>query len=364
MHPAAKIAMLEVLDGPAGNPSSAHQQGRMARAIIDEARDQLASVAGFSGGQVVFTSGGTESNNLAILGRLTARAGSALFSAIEHPAVAVPMRSQGGIECVVEPSGTLDVAAFQAVLESMGSSISLVSIMAVNNELGTIQPLGEVIRLARELAPNAVVHVDAVQALRWLDLRSFLESADLVSLSAHKFGGPQGVGALLVRDRSMISARALGGGQERELRSGTQNVAGIAAMGVAAVAADLERDELVSRIAACRDAFVAAVLAGTARSMLTVPSAVAGMAHLCFAGIDSEALLFLLDENSVAASAASACASGAVKASGVLGALGVDPEWASGAVRFSFGPEATPEIALTAAGIVGQCVSRLREFPR
>ncbi len=351
------------LVGWAANASGAHHRARAARRAVEEARDTLADVLGVGRNEIVFTSGGTEADDLAITGHLTRRPGPAVCSAIEHPAVSEPLVAAGGLLVSVDRNGLVDI---DHLADSIGPDTSLVSIMCVNNEVGTIQPLAAVAELVRERSPDAALHTDAVQALSWVDLRPVCRMVDLVSLSAHKFGGPTGVGACIIRNRVDVAPRQRGGGQEQERRGGTLNVAGIVGMAAAAAVTDAERLPEIERIGALRDHFVDAVVTTVPHVVPTVPhplgtdvAVVAGTAHLCFVGHESEEILFLLDEAGVCASAASACASGAQQRSHVLAAMGVDPDAARGAVRFSFGYDTTRGDIDSAIGIVADTIARL-----
>jgi cysteine desulfurase len=235
--------------------------------------------------------------------------------------------------------------------------------MAVNNEVGSVSSLREVAALVRRLAPRALLHSDAIQAVTWLDLRGLTDSVDLLSLSAHKFGGPKGVGVLMVRDHVTLEPLLRGGGQERERRSGTHNVAGIVAMATALQIADARRADDVSRIAALRDRLVDGLVCTVPDTIETVPrhAKVAGSAHVCFAGVDSESLLFLADEAGVCASAASACASGAMEPSHVLAAMGAPRTHAGGALRLTLGWTSTDDDVDHALDVLPRAVARIRE---
>jgi cysteine desulfurase len=228
-----------------------------------------------------------------------------------------------------------------------------------------VQPLDELAALTRRLAPGALLHTDAVQAFAWLDLARAAACADLVAVSAHKFGGPKGVGALVVRPAARARMRPIlhGGGQERDLRSGTHNVPGIVAMAAAATAAAAERDEVNRRVTALRDRLADRILAGVAGAAETTPrdGRVPGICHLTFSGLDAEELLVLLDRAGVAASAGSACASGAREPSHVLRAIGMEPAEARSSVRFSLGYGTTGAEVDRAAGAVIEAVAALRD---
>ncbi len=351
-------AMLPHLGGGFANPSGSHRLARQARRAVDEARDVVAECLGVDAGEIVFTSGGTESDNAAIAGVLRRDGGTALCPATEHHAVLGPVEHLGGRAVVVDAQGRVDLGALAAALDD---DVRLVSVMAVNNETGTIQPLSEVARLVRRLAPRAVVHTDAVQAPLWLDLRPLAAASDLLSLSAHKFGGPKGVGVLRIRAGLILEPLLHGGGQERDRRSGTHNVAGIAGAARALQLADAERDETVARVGELRDRLADALVGAVGAVELVERRAkVAGNAHVCFPGVENEALLVLADRAGLCASAASACASGAMEPSHVLAAMGVERSVAGGALRMTLGRETTSADVDAAIRIVGGAVARLR----
>jgi cysteine desulfurase len=362
--------------GRFGNPSGAHSTARSARAAIDDARDTVASHLGGAGREVVFTGGGTEALNLAITGSIEARAAGTrsevpvvITSAIEHDAVrntAAWLAAVGRVRHLVAPvsaDGVLDLDALRGLLAK--PRVAVVAVMAVNNEIGTVQPIPEVVAATREIAPGALVVVDAVQAAAWCDVACDCAGADLVAVTGHKLGGPQGVGALLVREGTAIEPILHGGGQERDRRSGTHNVAGIVGFASAMSAAAEDRGMRNERLAILRDRLVEGLLAA-------VPSAhesgdrarkIAGNAHLCIDGVESEELLVLLDRDGVAASAGSACASGALHVSPVLLAMGVTPERANGALRLSLGHTSTGSDIDHALDVIPRAVSRLRGAP-
>ena len=359
MRPEALEAMLAFYGERFGNPSGSHRVARDARRAIDEARDVVASCLGSRPGEVIFTGCGTESDSLAILGVQRIRGGVAVCPAVEHHAVLDVVTNSGGRVIAVDRLGSVDLDALR---DSLDASVSVVSVMAVNNEVGTITDLAEVASVVRRYAPNAALHTDAVQAATWLDLRALTRVVDLLSLSAHKFGGPKGVGLLYVRDGIRLDPMMRGGGQEHERRSGTHNVAGIVAMARALQVTDARRGNDIARIGALRDRLVDGIRSEIDDVVETVPRQrkVAGSAHLCFPGIDSESLLFLLDDAGVCASAASACASGAMEPSHVLSGMGVPRERALGAVRLTVGSTTTEAEIERAVGVVAAAVRRLR----
>jgi cysteine desulfurase len=358
MRPAAVEAMLPFFSERFANPSGSHRFARDARRAIDEARDVVAELVGVRPGEVVFTGCGTEADNTVVMGV----AGRAVCPAAEHHAVLHPVELRGGSVVGVDGAGHVDLDQLEQVL---GPDVALVSVMAVNNEVGTVTDLEAVAQLVRRHAPQALFHTDAVQAPSWLDLRRLAPLVDAMSLSAHKFGGPKGVGVLTVREGVAVAPLIHGGGQERERRSGTHNVAGIVALAVALAETDAQRDVEKARIAGLRNRLVDGLLESVDGVVETVPRErkVAGAAHVCFDGIESESLLFLLDEADVCASAASACASGAMEPSHVLAAMGVDAGLAGGALRMTLGRTTGEADVERAVEVVSESVTRLRRLP-
>src|SRR5438105_11835250 len=359
MCPEAVEAMLPFLTERFGNPSGSHAVAREARKALDEARDVVAECLGAEPGEVVFTGGGTEADNLAIVGTHAARGGRAVCTAVEHHAVLHACAAVGGDVAAVGADGVVDVSLLP---NQLGPDVSVVSVMLANNEVGTVQPLDAVAAVVRDQSPEAVLHTDAVQACPWLDVAALARPADLVAVSAHKFGGPKGVGALVVRDGTRVAPIIHGGGQERDRRSGTYNVAGIVGMSAAMRATVAGRVETVGRIARLRDRLADGLLASVSGAEETGDRAtkIAGNCHLSFDGIESEALLVLLDGAGVCASAGSACTSGAVEPSHVLTAMGVPAERAVGSLRLSLGATTTDADIDLALDAVPDAVDRLR----
>ncbi len=329
LRPEAREAMLAALD-QGGNASSIHAEGRAARQVIEAAREQMAAALGCLPQMVTFTSGGTEANNIAIKGAPVARI---IVSAVEHPAVMAAAEATGKpVQVVpVHANGVIDLDALQAALTD-GEGRALISVMLANNETGVLQPITEVSRVAA--GHDALIHCDAVQALGKMPVRFAMLGADLVSFAAHKLGGPQGVGALLVRDGLALEALTHGGGQELRRRPGTENMAGIAGFGAAVAAAQNE-----SHIKDLRDAFEAE-LQGFAPKTVVFGSRAQRLPNTCcFAipGITAELALMSLDLDGVAVSSGSACSSGKVTGSHVLKAMGADDDLAACAMRVSLG---------------------------
>ncbi len=367
VRPQALDALQAWLGQPRGNPSGTHHLARQARRALDDARDVLAETLGCGPGDLVFTAGGTEADNLALFGvadALAVQDGVApvlACSAVEHHAVLDPVLRLGGTILPVDRYGRVEPGALD---ETLPRNTALVSVMAANNEVGTINDLAAVVAaVAARTDGRALVHTDAVAAFAWLDLRQRIAGVDLLTLSAHKFGGCQGVGLLMARPGVPLRARLLGGGQERDRRSGTQNVAGIVAMAAAAAVTVAERDATVERVGGLRDRFVDALgdrLDAVHETVSDRGLKVASNAHVCFSGVLSEELLFLLDRAGLCASAASSCASGAINVSHVLAAMGVDAEQGRGALRFTLGWTTTHEDVDRATEIVVDAVSHLR----
>lgn len=370
VRPEVAEAMAPFLAGDFGNPSGSHGIARRARRALDDAREQLAAVLGCEPGEIVFTSGGTEADNLAVTGVALGAVGSGAesplvcCSAVEHPAVIEPVRWLGGLELPVDRDGVIDLGTLEAVLAVEQERVVLVSVMLANNETGVLQPLGEVTRIAAEHAPGALVHTDAVQGLAWLDLAVEAAPADLVSVSAHKIGGPKGAGALVVRKgaRERLTPMLRGGPQERNLRAGTPNLPGIVGFARAAGLAAAERTAAAERVARLGGLLLAGILSAVPDAVPAVRGAerLGSIVNLGFPGVEAEELLVLLDELGVAASAGSACASGALEPSPVLLAMGVAAGDARGFVRFSLGPETTEPELSAACAAVAEAVERLR----
>lgn len=365
LRPEARAAMEPFGDALFANPSGSHRFAREARRAVDEARDEIAALVGCAPGEVVFTSGGTEADNAAVLGAVRARGGTAVCPAAEHHAVLHCVEHAAGVVTAVDPLGRTDPEHLASVLTGIDDP-AVVSVMAVNNETGAVNDLAAVSAAVRRAAPGAVVHTDAVQAACWIDLRTLWPHVDAMSLSSHKFGGPKGAGVLVVRDGVRLEPLLMGGGQERDRRSGTHNVAGIVGTAASLRETDRHRTAECARIGALRDRLVAGITAGAEGASATLPvdAAVPGIAHLCIEGLENEALLFLLDRDGICASAASACASGAMEPSHVLAAMGVPVTRARGSLRLSLGHTTTEAEIDAAVGSVTAAASRLREAAR
>jgi cysteine desulfurase len=369
MRPEAIAAMEPYLRGTFGNPSGGHAVARAAKTALEEAREEIAELLGAAPAEVVFTGGGTEADNLAVKGaaraaRTSGVADAVVVTAFEHKGVlaAADRLARDGFRTVrvgVTAGGIVDLDSLAAALDDR---TAVVSVMLVNNEVGTIQPLAEVAELVRARAPHAALHTDAVQAVPWLDVAQAAASADLVAVSAHKFGGPKGTGALVVRAGTKLEPIIEGGGQESGLRSGTSNVAGAVAMAAALRAACATRAADTTRIAALRDRLVEGLLEAIPSAFENGDRArkVAGNAHVGFEGVEAEALLVALDTAGICAAAGSSCSSGATEPSHVLAAMGFSPERARASVRFSFGASSIGADVDAALTVVPAAVARLR----
>lgn len=321
--------MIAAMDGAQANPASIHAAGRQARAAVEKAREQVAAMVGAAPAQVIFTSGGTEANNLALHGWL----GTVLTSAIEHDSVlaAAPQAER----LPVDSGGLLDLVVLEQRLAAAASPI-LLSVMLVNNEAGIIQPMAEIAALAQRY--KAVLHCDAVQAAGKMTLDFAALGVSMLTLSAHKIGGPQGVGALVMAEKTPLQPLLRGGGQEKRRRAGTENLLGIIGFGQASELAheDMARQ---SQLAAWRDAFEAKILAAAPEAQIVgqdVPR-VANTSCVILPGVAASTQLMALDLAGFAVSSGAACSSGKVAPSHVLRAMGYDQMLAAAAIRVSLG---------------------------
>jgi cysteine desulfurase len=358
-------AMLPFLTDSFGNPSSAHSYGRAARGALDEAHERVAARLGVQGREVVFTSGGTEANNLALKGAAwagKARGHRIVTSSIEHHAVGHTLRylEKFGFEVVelpVDRYGRVDPDQLEAALND---KTILVSIMLANNEVGTIQPIAEIAARVRT-RKGVVLHVDAIQAAPHIDLDLAALDADLVSLSAHKFEGPKGVGALFVRHGTHILAQQQGGTQERHRRAGTENVAGAVGFAAAYELSCAERRETVARLRRQRDRLAAAVLAVPGVEPTGHPKdRLPGHLSIVARDTDGSSVAMSLDLEGIACSVGSACTTGSTEVSHVLTAMGYPEDEARGALRLSLGRMTTDDEVAAASDVVPRVVASMR----
>jgi len=370
LRPEVAQAMADAQAEPLGNPTGSHRPAQRARRLLEESRDEVADFLGRSPREIVFTSGGTESANLAVFGLLSegiddGRAQSVVCSAIEHPAVlescrAVAKSGVDVLELAVDASGVVQLDALE---KSMEQRPVFVAVMTANNETGVVQPLVDVVTLVRSTNDMTCVVTDAVQATPFLDLSELTSASDLVALSAHKVGGPVGVGVLAAGPRANLRALHYGGGQEQDRRSGTQNAVGAVGLATALRLAAQERQVMTVRVAGLRDRLADGLLGAIESVHRTVPVGVPvlpGHLHVCLSGIEREELLVALGEHGVCASGGSSCASGALQPSHVLSAMGVPADLSQGAIRFTLGRDTSEADIDRALAIVPEVVGRLR----
>jgi cysteine desulfurase len=365
--PEVKEAMLDALEREFGNPSSVHAFGRDARALVETARERLAQAVGASPAEIYFTGGGTEADNLALKGvasKLRAQGNHLVTTSIEHHAVLDAARrlAKDGFEVSDVPVDASGVVDPEAVVDALRPATILLSVMSVNNEIGTIQPLAAVAESVKEANPRTVVHTDAVQALGNIVVDLHAWGVDLAAFAAHKLGGPKGVGALFVRSGVPVEALIHGGGQERGMRSGTLNVPGIVGFGIAAEIAAKEVHEKSDRLAALRGRLLEGIRGSVPDVLVNgdLEARVAGNINVCIPGTDGETLLLLLDQAGIACSSGSACASGALDPSHVLLAIGVPRDVAKGSLRFSLGRSSTQADVDAVAAVLPKIVERAR----
>ncbi len=368
VRPEVLEAMLPYLGREAfGNPSSAHRFGRTARAGLEEAKRTIAECLGVEPGQVIFTSGGTEADNLAIIGSaLAARDRGGPFrvavSAVEHKAVlaaAHAVQHLGGEEILVGVSAS-GIVEEEALDEVLARGVALVSVMWVNNEVGTVQPIARLAERCR--AAGVCFHSDAVQAFGKVPLSLSDAGCTLLTISGHKIGAAKGVGALIVRDRAAVEAIIHGGGQQYGIRPGTENVPGIVGLGRAVELAAAEQAESAARLGALRDELERRVLAIVPDAVINAWQAERAphVSSVSIPGTDSEALLMHLDLAGIACSSGSACSTGAIEPSHVLTAMGVPRELGIAALRFSFGKDNTAEDVDAVIGALPKIVEKVR----
>jgi len=357
-------AMAPALRATYGNPSSAHWFGQQARAAIDEAREQVALLLGAAPAEIVFTASGTESDNMALRGAVTAAKAprrKVVVTAIEHHAVLHVAQALGREGWPVEtvralPGGVVDMDELRAKVDG---ETALLSMMLANNETGVIQPVAEAAAWAH--GRGALVHCDAVQAAGKIPVDAASLGVDLLTISAHKLYGPKGVGAIYVKRGTPLRAFVQGGSQERNRRAGTENVAGIVGMGVAARLAREDLAEDASRLSALRDRLEARLLALPGARRNGDGPRVPNTSNLTFAGVDAHSLLLALDLMGIAVSTGAACSAGGAELSHVLRAMGLSVEDVQASLRFSVGRPTTEGEVERAAAAVAQCIERQKQ---
>lgn len=365
LRPEAREAMAPYLGAEAfGNPSSLHAEGQRAKRALDEARERVASSLGAEFSEIAFTGGGSEADNMALVGVMLAnraRGNHLVVSAIEHEAVlrtAAFLEGLGFEASYVIPDGD-GVIEPDAVARALRPETVLVSVMHANNEIGTIQPVREIAAVAH--AAGAWFHTDAVQSYGQIDVDVKALGVDLLAVSAHKIYGPKGVGALYVRDGVPIESLIHGGGQERERRAGTENVAGIAGFAEAVRWSQAEKADEAARITVLRDRFIQELMAACPECRLNgdAQRRLPGNVNVSFPGRDAETMLLALDMAGIAASSGSACTSGSIEPSHVLQALGLSDTEIGATIRFSLGRSTTEEDVLETVRRVREIVARL-----
>lgn len=365
MDPRVLDVMMPYLTTAYGNPSSLHYFGQQARAAVQTARSQVAHCLGVKGEDLVFTSGGTEADNLAILGFLRANypdGGHLITTAVEHHAVLRTFQAleQKGYDVTYVPVEADGRVTAEAVAQALRDDTVLISVMYANNETGMIQPIDAIGALARQ--KGIAFHVDAVQAFGYVTIRPLEQGIDMLTVCSHKIYGPKGVGALYIRHGLQVAAEAYGGPQEHRLRAGTENVAAIAGFGKAAELLEAERDDRVLAARRLTDTVYDRLIKGDARFHLNgrrnhvLPNII----DFSVDGVDSAILLIALDLQGLAVSAGSACEAGAVEASHVLQAMGIEEKWLRSSIRLSVGKENTLDEIKRAVAIIGDAVRKSR----
>ncbi len=371
IHPAAVEAMTAQL-ATTGNPSSLHASGRHARRVVEESREKIAQALNCRPGEVVFTSGGTEADNLALKGLYWSRRNvddrrrRVLTSAVEHHAVLDSVFWLGehegaSVELLpVDRTGRLDLDALRETIERDPESVSLVSVMWANNEVGTLQPIADVVQIAA--AHGIPVHTDAVQAVGAVPVDFAASGVDALTLTGHKLGGPYGVGALVVRREVEVTPLVHGGGQERDIRSGTIDTPAIAGFAAAVELAVKNQADHADRVATLRDDLVRRVreLVPDAEPNGDVEHRLPGNAHLSFPGCEGDSLLMLLDARGIECSTGSACSAGVPQPSHVLLAMGASDEQARSSLRFTLGRTTTEADVDALVDAIGPVVERAR----
>ncbi|MCE2469150.1 MAG: cysteine desulfurase [Dehalococcoidia bacterium] len=371
VSPEALAAMRPYFSDAYGNPSSLYELAQQSRHALDEARERCARVLGARTGEIVFTSGGTESDNAAVVGAafaLRAKGGHVVTTAIEHHAVlhACDLLESLGFEVTRLPVSRDGLVSVEDVVAAVTERTAVVSVMLANNEIGTIQPVAEIAARvkarAKELGSAIVVHTDAVQGAGYLDLNVNRLGVDMLSLSAHKFHGPKGVGLLYIRRNTPFTPTQVGGAQERDRRAGTENVPAIVGMSVALEAAERERDASVAAVAALRDRLIGAVRERIPDARLNghPVGRLPNNANFSFPGVEGEPLLLGLDLAGVAASSGSACTAASLEPSHVLLSLGMRADLARASLRLTLGPGNTAEEVDYAAESIVTLVAKLR----
>ena len=370
LHPAVADAMVAALREEFGNPSSVHHFGQRAKAAVDQARSALAALIGADPSEVVFTSGGTESDNFAIRGTAEARERGGrrrlIASAIEHEAVLNTLKAlaRHGSETTLLPVDDSGIVSPDDLRAAMREDTALVSVMHANNEIGTIQPIADLARVAHER--GALFHTDAVQSVGRIPVDVKTLGVDLLSISAHKFYGPKGVGAIWIRRGLRILPSSTGGKQERNRRAGTENVAGIVGMGAAAEVGRARMADERARMAGLRDRLEDGILRAVPRTVVNGARTprLPNTTNISFERVEAESLLIALDLDGIAVSTGSACSSGTLEPSHVLKAMGLPTHRTQNSIRFSLGAANTEADVDRAVSVLPGIVEKLRNLTR
>ena len=363
--------MVKVMMEDYGNPSSLHMKGVEAEKYIKESKDIIAKLLKVDAKEIIYTSGGTESNNLAIIGAAMAnkRAGNRIItSAIEHPSVLATMKylEDNGFEVIYLPVDSNGVVDMEALKEAMTKETIFVSVMHVNNEIGAIEPVSEISKYIKSVNQEVVFHVDAIQSFGKLVVQPKKMGIDLLSVSGHKIHGPKGIGFLYASSKVKLKPIIFGGGQQKGMRSGTENVPGIAGIGLAAKEAYENFEEKISKMIELKDYFIDRV---TSIENVTVNSSkgAEGAPHIisvCFLGVRSEVMLHSLEDKEIYISSGSACSSNKPSVSATLKGIGLKPEQIDSTVRFSLSYDTTKEELDYAVDAVAGMIELLRKFTR
>ena len=363
--------MVKVMSDDYGNPSSLHMKGVEAEKYIKESKDIIAKLLKVDAKEIIYTSGGTESNNLAIIGAALAnrRAGNRIItSSIEHPSVLATMKylEDNGFEVIYLPVDNKGVVDMEALKEAMTVETILVSVMHVNNEIGAIEPVEEISKFIKSVNNEVVFHVDAIQSFGKLIIHPRKMGIDLLSVSGHKIHGPKGIGFLYASSKVKLKPIIFGGGQQKGMRSGTENVPGIAGIGLAAKEAYENFEEKISKMIELKDYFIDRV---TALENVSVNSSkgTEGAPHIIsvsFIGVRSEVMLHSLEDKNIYVSSGSACSSNKPSVSATLKGIGLKPEQIDSTVRFSISYDTTKEELDYAVDTIAGMIEMLRKFTR
>lgn len=369
--PCVKDLMVEVMEVEYGNPSSLHKKGVEAEAQVRLARERIAKTLKAAEKNIYFTSGGTESNNMALIGAAMAnrRAGMHLItSSVEHASVRQPMRflEEQGFSVTYLPVDRTGKIRLDALEDAIREDTILISVMYVNNEMGAVEPVEEIAQMIRRKKPDILFHVDAIQAYGKYEIRPKRQGIDLLSVSGHKIHGPKGIGFLYVGDSVKIKPIVFGGGQQKDLRSGTENVPGIAGLGLAAQEMYRDHQEKVERLYRLKEALVEGVasLDGTVVNGLTGRDSAPHIVSVSFEGVRSEVLLHALEEKGIYVSSGSACSSNHPSVSSTLKSIGVARDLLDSTIRFSFGMETVMDEITYTVDTLRQLLPMLRRYRR